>query len=223
MRHIVIALVLAVAPQASAQNVPNISGFHLGMTAEEARNVAPNLFRDDMENRPFFNVTQYHNFGSVRLPLSLVFANGVLDYVGGSMFVDQPSGEACLDRLQMVVDELESTVGPLPDSETQRSANSRVRNLDPVRTDGGSYIHRYAADTGMGAEATVAGPVSVEARAWAAPHGQDQQWNCHITYGMSAPAPVPTDLPQPLSRTCNGLPDRPATISPGTIQRERPR
>lgn len=195
MRCVLIALALAIAPQASAQDAPNISGFRLGMSVEEARGVAPDLFRLDTENRPLFRVTQHsHTFGAVRLPLSLVFADGVLDYAGGSTFIDLPSGEACLERLQTVVDELEATVGPLPDSEAVTNANSRVRDLEPARTDGGSYIRRYVSDTGMGAEATASAPVNAEVRASA--WQQTEQWQCSITYGMSASAPIPADLPQ---------------------------
>jgi TonB family protein len=209
VRHIFVALLLfAASSPAAAQETPNIAGFRLGMSVEEARAVSPNLSwpRDE---RPLFNLTQArHDFGSVQLPLSLIFADGVLDYAGGGAFMTVPTGEACLQQLVQLVDTLENTTGPLADSERPSNPSSRVRDLAPVRTDGGSFVLSYAADTGMGAVATADAPVSIEARAWASRSGE--AWQCMLTYGMTAALPAPADLPQSTIQNVQWL-ERPAS------------
>jgi hypothetical protein len=196
MRYFLVAFALLLAPQASAQDAPNIAGFRLGMGVEEARAVAPDLFRRNVENRPSFNVTRHsHFFGDVAFPLSLIFLNGALDFAGGDSTLHLPHVETCFDRHRALVEAIESTVGPLRDSETERRPNTRVRDIEPVRTDAGSYIHRYTSDVGMGAIATKSAPVSVEVRVWALQQ-RDGLWQCSTTYAMSASAPAPADLPQ---------------------------
>jgi hypothetical protein len=194
MRHVLVALALAIAPHAAAQERANIAGFYIGMSDADARAMAPDAFGSHTENRARFNARHTVNLGGVELPLSLIFVSGALDYAGGGVFTTQPSSEACLTQLEQLAGALETTAGPLRDSELARPPSDRVRVLEPLRTAAGSYIHRYASGPGVGGEATANAPLAVEARAWAQPLGA--QWQCMLTYGISASNPPPPDLPQ---------------------------
>ncbi|MGE0742695.1 MAG: hypothetical protein AB7O98_15250 [Hyphomonadaceae bacterium] len=192
MRYIVIAFVLLVAPRASAQQTlaPNISGFRLGMSVDEARDVAPRLFRRG-ERRTLFRVTQHsHRFGNTAFPLSLIFSNGVLDYVGGDSTLVIPL-DMCLNRHQTLVEALESTLGPLRDAEAAERVDGE---LPATQTAGGSYIRRYSTSAGVVAIATATTPIDVEVRTQIS-NDRDGFWECETTYGISASAPAPLDLP----------------------------
>jgi TonB family protein len=192
MRYVLIALAIGVAPQASAQDAPNISGFRIGMSVEEARGIAPGLFRRDHASLSLFEVTQRsHSFGGVAFPLSLVFVNGALDYAGGGSTLYLPRVETCLERHQALVEALESTIGPLPDAEQE----SRANDLVPLRTAGGSYTRRYGSDTSMSAVATANTPISLDVRVRAS-RQRDGLWQCSTDYGMSAAVPIPSGLPE---------------------------
>lgn len=196
MRLILFILALSFASHASAQNPPTIAGFHLGMSVQEARAVAPGPFRRDMDQLSLFSVTQRSQFfGDVAFPLHLIFVNGVLDYAGGASALFLPSSEMCLSRHQALVENLEITIGPIAGAQSERGANDRMCDLEPVHTSGGSYIHRYSVDERVGAVATMSGPFEVEVRA-SASQGRDGLWHCSTMYSFSSSAPMPESLPQ---------------------------
>jgi TonB family protein len=192
VRYVLFALTLMLASQASAQDAPNVSGFRLGMSVEEARSIAPNLFRRNVATRPLFNVTEHsHSFGRVAFPLSLVFVDGALDYAGGDSTLFLPNSEICLSRHQSLVEALESMVGPLSD---EGPAGSGVSDLAPFRTSGGSNIRRYSTGETVSAIATASAPLAVDVRTLSS-HQRDGLWQCSTTYSVSAGVPIPPDLP----------------------------
>src|SRR5687768_5454318 len=112
MRCALVLLLLAlVAPPAFAQHAAGLSGFRLGMSAAEARSVAPELTPFIQNRRGFVLEGHDEAIGDLRLPLRLTFVGGTLGHIGGGLVTTTSSGEACLEQLQAVVVALEQSVG----------------------------------------------------------------------------------------------------------------
>ena len=193
MRFVLAAFALLLAaPQAAADNVPNISGFRIGMTEEEARLLAPDLSWPTSQDRRRFGVVRRdHQLGEVRSPLRLIFVDHTLEYAGGGAMVTVRDGAECTDKFRSMVEALEAGAGPLDDAPEGRDSDAA---LPPIETAGGSIIRRSGSATGTGASAEAHAPAFIEARAWAYQAGE--AWQCSLSFDMSAQAPPPSDLRQ---------------------------
>lgn len=192
MRFWVFAAALMCAPAALAQEAPHINGFRIGMNVEDARAVAPDLTWRPNETRAHFSVTQRtHRFGDVAAPLSLIFVNGALDYIGGGAYAPVASADECVGRLRTIVTALEQTTGPLRDAEAYRTGA-----VSSEQTDGGSIIQRLDNEQGVNAIASAHAPLLIEVRAWMNAQSRDGVFQCMIMYDFSADALPPADLPR---------------------------
>lgn len=191
MRLALFLLVFGFAQQAFAQEAPSVSGFRLGMSLAEARAVDPSIQWPTGTERPVFEVYHYRHFlGAERVPLNLVFDNGVLDHIGGGSFVSLPTTEQCDARARAIVNALERIV-PMGASEADASPS----DLTPIRTEAGSYIRRWGDPArGVGMIATANAPVALEVRGYSAPLREG--FECYVLFGMGAASPLPADLPQ---------------------------
>lgn len=193
MRFVLAAFaLLLVAPQAAADNIPNISGFRIGMTEAEARSSAPDLFWPNSEGRRRFGVVRRdHRLGEVQSPLRLIFVDHTLEYVGGGALVEVSDSAECMEKFRSMVVALEAGAGPLDDAPEHHDSDAA---LPPIETAGGSIIRRFESESGTGASAEAHGPAFIEVRAWAYEHAQ--AWQCSLSLDMSAQAPPDSDLRQ---------------------------
>lgn len=193
MRFVLAAFaLLLVAPQAAADNIPNISGFRIGMTEAEARSSAPDLFWPNSEGRRRFGVVRRdHRLGEVQSPLRLIFVDHTLEYVGGGALVEVSGSAECMEKFRSMVVALEAGAGPLDDAPEHHDSDAA---LPPIETAGGSIIRRFESESGTGASAEAHGPAFIEVRAWAYEHAQ--AWQCSLSLDMSAQAPPDSDLRQ---------------------------
>jgi TonB family protein len=182
---------LLVAPQAAADNIPNISGFRIGMTEEEARLSAADVVWPNTEYRRTFSVTGPVRLGELESQLHLIFVDRVLDYVRGDELLTVSDSADCIGKFRSLVEWLEARAGPLDDAPDNRDSNGA---LPSIETAGGSIIRLYEAAPGASASAEAHAAAFVEARAWAYEYGGS--WRCSLHFEMSGHAPPPPDLPQ---------------------------
>jgi TonB family protein len=193
MRVLMFILALVFTPQALAQDSPNISGLRLGMSVEEVRDVSADLQWPSDLTRPRFKATEVGRVvAGVRLvAFDLIFENGALEFVGGAGQITAETAERCMDQIVAVITEVERSAGPLNASE----ADIHPADLEPVRTANGSFVRRYPSGEGVvGVVATANAFASIEVRGGM--YQTADGYECPITFGMSAAAPIPSDLPR---------------------------
>jgi TonB family protein len=193
MRSLLFLLAITLAPQALAQDAPNIAGFRLGMTPEEVRSVDPDLAWSSDLTRPRFKATNHGGelAGTRFSTFDLIFENGRLEFVGGGGQVGEQTVERCIDRILNIVAEFERSAGPL----TAGEADVHPSDLEPIRTPGGSFVRRYAGVRGgLGVIATAHAPASIEVRGGA--YEGERGVDCPFAFGMSAASAPPPDLPR---------------------------